>query len=599
MYKNFFGLKERPFALVPNPAYFYLSTSHEEALAHLTYALSEGDGFVEITGEVGTGKTTLCRIFLENLAEDTEAAYIFNPKLSSFQLIKAINDEFSIDSAKDSIKDLIDALNQFLIAKKTEGKRVILIIDEAQNLSKSVLEQLRLLSNLETTTSKLLQIILVGQPELGELLDSYELRQLSQRITLSCHLSSLTRKETKAYILHRIRVASQKSELTFSPGAHRAIFAYSGGLPRLINIVCDRALLTAFGLNRKKIDSGIIRTSIRELSSRGDRLKQQHVTAVRRAFIFILALLLLAGALFYYFFASHRLTIQRSKNPTAQQATPANTAKAKNLLPFQSPLLPSKDSPASAANDQLSKSKPIDLPRTNSSETAEVSPEAAINRFSRREALLAAIKCWGIDGNLPSYMDAIDDDLVFFRLFAKQNDLLVHRMKGDLDLIAHLNLPAILKVQGPEDNLFNYLTLIKIIENTFLLKGSRHNGLLAKSRPQLNSIYLGEAFILWRNWLSIDDTVSSAATQDAIVALKLYLKKIGFDQIESGPVYDESLTAVIKSIQQKHGIPADGIVGTLTKIIICNENDMLPIPHLVDAAVTSKMNRNDRERTNH
>ena len=186
MYKNFFGLREKPFKLVPNPVYLFLSRSHEEALAHLNYALTQGDGFVLITGEVGTGKTTLCRAFLDDLKENTEAAYVFNPKLDSLQLLKAINDEFGIDSDADNTKDLIDVLNVFLMRKKAAGCNVILLVDEAQNLSKPVLEQLRLLSNLETNTHKLIQIILVGQPELAEMLETYELRQLGQRITLSC-----------------------------------------------------------------------------------------------------------------------------------------------------------------------------------------------------------------------------------------------------------------------------------------------------------------------------------------------------------------------------------------------------------------------------
>ncbi|MGE5840727.1 MAG: ExeA family protein, partial [Deltaproteobacteria bacterium] len=185
MYNSFFGFRERPFQLVPNPAYLYLSRSHEEAMAHMVYAISQGDGFVEITGEVGTGKTTLCRAVLENLDPRTKAAYIFNPKLDSLQLLKAINDEFGIDSGSDSIKELTDTLNAFLMKNRMEGNKVVLIIDEAQNLNKDVLEQLRLISNLETTTSKLIQIILVGQPELGEMLDSNELRQLGQRINLT------------------------------------------------------------------------------------------------------------------------------------------------------------------------------------------------------------------------------------------------------------------------------------------------------------------------------------------------------------------------------------------------------------------------------
>ncbi len=269
MYKKFFGFKERPFQLVPNPEYLFLSKSHEEALAHLTYGEYEGDGFVEITGEVGTGKTTLCRVFLENLNSDTVAAYIFNPKLDALQMLRAINDEFGLDTGADNTKDLIDTLNRFLIEKKKKGQRVIVIIDEAQNLSKPVLEQLRLLSNLETTTSKLLQIFLVGQPELAEMLDSAELRQLGQRISLSAHLVPLSFRETCEYIEHRIHIASaQKPRAKFTRTAMRRIYRFSGGIPRLINIACNRALLTAFGLGRHTITGRIADLSIRELTAR-------------------------------------------------------------------------------------------------------------------------------------------------------------------------------------------------------------------------------------------------------------------------------------------------------------------------------------------
>ena len=273
MYKDFFNFRELPFKLVPNPAFLFLSRSHEEALAHLSYAVTQGDGFVEITGEVGTGKTTLCRAFLENLDQEFEAAYIFNPKLDSMQLLKAVNDEFGIDSTPDSIKSLIDILNTFLITQKAAGKKTLLLIDEAQNLPKSVLEQLRLLSNLETTQDKLLQIILVGQPELGEILDSHDLRQLGQRITLNCHLLPLTFRETAGYIKHRINIASCRVSTRFSYSALRAVYNYSGGIPRLINIACDRALLTAFTLDQKSVSRKAARCAIRELTRR-ERIKK-------------------------------------------------------------------------------------------------------------------------------------------------------------------------------------------------------------------------------------------------------------------------------------------------------------------------------------
>ena len=269
MYNKFFGFKEKPFKLVPNPAYFYLSKSHEEALAHLNYAISQGDGFVEITGEVGTGKTTLCRAFLESLNGIVEAAYIFNPKLGPKQLLRTINQEFGIKSAGDDTKELIDTLNAFLMQKKASGKKVILLIDEAQNLNRNVLEQLRLLSNLETNRDKLLQIVLVGQPELSAILNSYDLRQLGQRITLSYQLGPLTFNESKEYIQYRIGIAAKKTAIKFDRSAYRRIYKYSKGIPRLINIVCDRALLTAFVLNQFKITASITKTSIKELASRG------------------------------------------------------------------------------------------------------------------------------------------------------------------------------------------------------------------------------------------------------------------------------------------------------------------------------------------
>ncbi|MEJ2166917.1 MAG: AAA family ATPase [Desulfobacterales bacterium] len=299
MYENFFGFKEKPFKLVPNPDYLFLSKSHEEALAHLNYALSQGDGFVEITGEVGTGKTTLCRAFLENLDDETIAAYIFNPTLGPTQLIKTICDELSLTCDTDSIKDLIDNLNNFLMRAKTLRKKVILLIDEAQNLSKNVLEQLRLLSNLETNKEKLLQIILVGQPELSDILDSHELRQLGQRITLRYRLSPLTARETVDYIQYRINKASQRSGIKFERPAFRLIYRYSRGIPRVINIACDRVLLTAFGLSKHKITGGIARDAISELKNRRAAGRYELVDWKKVLIIGAAASVVLAGAIFH------------------------------------------------------------------------------------------------------------------------------------------------------------------------------------------------------------------------------------------------------------------------------------------------------------
>ena len=301
MYHEFFGFRERPFQLVPNPEYLFLGRCHEEALAHLKYAISNGEGFVELTGEVGTGKTTLCRYFLDSLGEDTEAAYIFNPNLNSVELLKAINDEFEIDSSPSTVKELIGILNQFLLEKKAERKNVILLIDEAQNLKRTVLEQIRLISNLETSTQKLIQIILVGQPELAAMLGSHELRQLSQRITLSCHLYPLTRTETRDYIFHRIRMASQSPKITLSDAAINKIYRYARGIPRLINMACDRTFLVAFVQNKRAITKSEVAFAIQELEQkhiRGKfRKKGAHPLPVY--FLLLLCLFLIIYIAFY------------------------------------------------------------------------------------------------------------------------------------------------------------------------------------------------------------------------------------------------------------------------------------------------------------
>ena len=297
MYNRFFGFNERPFKLVPNPAYLYMSQSHQEAMAHLVYALDSGDGFVEITGEVGTGKTTLCRSFIEGLDKNTEIAYIFNPVFDPVELLRAVNTEFGISDDGQNSRELINSLNAFLIEKKSQGKEVVLIIDEAQILTRNELEQIRLISNLETTRSKLLQIILIGQPELRNLLNSHELRQLRQRITLSCHLLPLSFKDTENYIRHRLGLASGGQAVTFSNGAVKRVYKYSRGIPRLINISCDRALLTAFGLDQKRVSTKIAETAIKELeiSTSAHGLKRSYHRKTMLVLICAIALIALVG----------------------------------------------------------------------------------------------------------------------------------------------------------------------------------------------------------------------------------------------------------------------------------------------------------------
>jgi general secretion pathway protein A len=270
MYLEFFGLNEKPFAITPDPRYLYLSQRHAEALAHLVYGINESGGFVQLTGEVGTGKTTIVRSLLAQVPKDAEIALILNPRMTAPEFLVTICEELGIgvpDSAIGSLKELVDILNAYLLKAHARGRRVVLVVDEAQNLTPDVLEQVRLLTNLETNTQKLLQIILIGQPELRELLGRTELRQLAQRITGRYHLDPLSREETAAYVRHRLRVAGATSDI-FGPGAIGEVFRLSGGIPRVVNVICDRALLGAYTQDRHRVTGALVRRAAAEVFGR-------------------------------------------------------------------------------------------------------------------------------------------------------------------------------------------------------------------------------------------------------------------------------------------------------------------------------------------
>jgi general secretion pathway protein A len=273
MYTSFFGLNEKPFSITPDPRYLFMSERHGEALAHLVYGVTESGGFMQLTGEVGTGKTTLVRTLLLNrMPENADVAVVLNPQLSAREFLVSICEELGITVPEDrgSIKALIDSLNQHLLNAHADGRRTILVVDEAQNLAPDVLEEVRLLTNLETAKQKLLQIILIGQPELRELLARNDLRQLAQRITGRYHLEPLSRDETAAYIEHRLKVAGALGEV-FDTGAKREVFRISQGVPRLINVICDRALLGAYSGESRRVNRRMIRRAAAEITGKREQ----------------------------------------------------------------------------------------------------------------------------------------------------------------------------------------------------------------------------------------------------------------------------------------------------------------------------------------
>ncbi len=571
MYNTFFGFKEKPFKLVPNPAYFYLSKSHEEALAHLNYAISQGDGFVEITGEVGTGKTTLCRAFLENLNRTVEAAYIFNPKLGPKQLLKTINEEFGIKTQGENTKDLIDALNLFLIQKKAAGKKVILLIDEAQNLNRNVLEQLRLLSNLETNRDKLLQIILVGQPELAEILNSHSLRQLGQRITLSYRLSPLTFNECKEYIQYRINIAARKTAIKFDRSAYRQIYKYSKGIPRLINIVCDRSLLTAFVLNQFNITAGIAKASIKELANRGYK-RRYGITTSTWVLMSLSFLSIVFLVVVLYQPIKNRITAAFTA-AAEQEAKPASQTDA--IQP-------------ETVSTTEQKETDVQINSAAATQTDELFSTIGLadylmnldGRSSRQPALMNAMNLWQINAPYASYLTDIDDDQTYFRLSAKSGGLFIHRIETDIGFLKKLNLPAILEFYPPGSPIPGYLTLTRIDGEKIILQGQHQNELIVTHLEELEFYWSGVAYLPWKNFHSIWGTIPSQSSKDSIITLKLLLQDLGFNEVVIDDQYDGQAQHAVETLQTKYGIPVDGFVGPLTKIILYREKDSFEMPQL-------------------
>lgn len=265
MYRDFFGLKEKPFNVTSDPNFLFFSRVHKEAFSHILYGIKERKGFLEITGEVGAGKTTLCRAILNQFDSNTKSAFIFNSNLPDLQLLRAILEDFGLVVTRKDKTSMLRQLNTFLLEELTKGNNVILVIDEAQNLKSSTMEEIRMLSNLETDTEKLFQIILVGQPELKEKIDSPHLKQLRQRIAVRFHVTALEKDEVEKYICHRLAVAGSPGDVRFSEEAIDFIFKFTGGIPRIINMLCDKSLLAGYVLETKNIDLAIVRQSAQEL----------------------------------------------------------------------------------------------------------------------------------------------------------------------------------------------------------------------------------------------------------------------------------------------------------------------------------------------
>jgi general secretion pathway protein A len=520
MYLDFYGLTDKPFTMTPNPRYLFLSKHHREVFAHLLFGIRRHAGFIEVTGEVGTGKTTVLRsLFRELERDEARIAYIFNPCLSAQDLLRTVNREFGLEH-QASPPELHAALNTFLLQENAAGRTVVLVIDEAQNLAVDVLEQVRLLSNLETETDKLIQIVLVGQPELGDLLKKKELRQLSQRITVRYHLQAMDSEDTAAYIEHRLGVAGWSRGHLFTPASQKKIFQATKGNPRLINILCDRALLIGYADSIEQIDLSEIRRAGREVQRHRSFFSSLHPA---------LGLLLLIPIVAVVLWALPN-SEKTSLSETFVQTPPVLDRFTREILP------------------QLRQTTADD---------------------NRRNAVNSLVALWGGEP-ITAAAATMEESLNLSR----EQKFEVARLQGDLDGLLRLRLPLILEIVDGLD--VRYLLLLNREEGGARVTLDNHKTLIISS-AQLAPYWKNRAYLLWKNPLNLSIQQESLQTRREIINLQSLLNHAGKSVPRSGR-YDEATSAAIRAFQTEQQLTVDGIAGLQTLMTLYRESPQYGYP---------------------
>jgi general secretion pathway protein A len=542
MYLSFFGLNEKPFSITPDPRYLYLSERHAEAMAHLLYGINEAGGFVQLTGEVGTGKTTIVRSLLAQAPKNAEIALILNPKMTATEFLLTICEELGIgvpDSAAESRKDLVDILSQYLLRAHAAGRRVVLVVDEAQNLAPDVLEQVRLLTNLETNTQKLLQIILIGQEEL---LARNELRQLAQRITGRYHLSPLSTEETTAYVRHRLRVAGATADI-FNRFALEEIYRLSSGVPRVINVICDRSLLGGYSQDRHRITGPLVRNAASEVF--GKRFTPPWLPWAGTAAV---AAILAVGS-----FALWRL------QPWSWVHKPAVTLvhHAAAKPPPSSPAAIPATAPSTAAHAATAQAPPAPAV------VPAVEPLATLLAKHRDEtttdaAFTRLFDLWGIHYT----MDGTDPCTQ-----ATQHGLACLTERGSLGQLRLYNRPAILILTDAGGSSREVvLTGLDGEDASIDLGKSTHQ----VGAGELSTYWMGDYVMLWRPETASVHTLSPGMSGNGVLWLRRSLQKLAGVPDPGSPsnVYDASLASLVRQFQRNHRLTVDGVAGVRTQVAL-------------------------------
>jgi general secretion pathway protein A len=556
VYAAHFGLTESPFSIAPDPRYLFLSDGHREALAHLLWGLNEGGGgFVLLTGEVGTGKTTLCRALLEQLPPEVDVAMVFNPALTAVELLAAVCDELDVryPEGTTSLKALVDVLDRYLLDAHARRRRTVLVIDEAQNLSREVLEQIRLLTNLETTREKLLRIVLIGQPELRQLLEREDLRQLAQRVTARYHLSPFTEAETRAYIVHRLQVAGLRRPI-FRRGALSALHRSSRGIPRLINTIADRALLGAYASGATLIDAPIVRRAASEVLGRRI-FGRWWVPAAAAA-----GLLAVVGAGAVLATTPPGFRVARSMGTVARAIAPAATT-----APASVPVVP----PPPAASVPVA-SLPAALPAAAAPAAGE--PVVGPPPEGRRPTLADVLSAPTVDGERAAAFRAL---YALWRVDyrvrsgdpceqARQAGLRCVTRAGTWNLVRRLDLPAILALAAPDGEI-RHAVLTRLGDETATLQIGGRTVTLAQS--EVERAWDGVFVALWRGPSYVMPPLSPGVRGSSVVWLRERLAEAtGGPGAGGSEIYDDELRRRVLAFQRAQHLKPDGIAGEETLI---------------------------------
>jgi len=554
MYNEYFGFKEAPFSIAPDPRYLYMTSQHREALAHLVYGLNSEGGCILLTGEVGTGKTTVCRCLLEQIPAQARVALVLNPRVSAVELLETVCDELKISYPEDdnTVKTYIDRINRFLLEANARNEKTVLIIDEAQNLDSSVLEQLRLLTNLETNKRKLLQIIILGQPELLDILARPEMRQLAQRITARFHLNALSSDEVRAYIAHRLAVAGQNVQL-FPEATVRRLFRLSKGIPRLINILCDRALLGCYVQNIYCVDTHTLNTAANEVFG---ELKNVEARKQRRYWpLYLLLLAALAGGIaiaYWYPLKTPDTVVTAADSSEAATSIPAASAPA--TLPAEpSPAVPAADTAKPAAEAENNSALPASTATVNDPLRDFIDQASSSNKADAYQALFAL---WKQKYSIKLRKNACS--------FAELHGLSCLHRQGDLTSIREINSPTVLQVYN-NDGKEAFVALSRLDDDiAVLISGSTEFSISVET---LKRHWYGEYSLLWKTPPYYSDPLQVGDSGPVVQWLDQQLARLLPEaQATIRDNYTEVMAKRVAEFQRSVGLAADGIAGPLTFI---------------------------------